>query len=674
MLSRPVDISKSINFIHESNYKSRIAKLVTHAPQKQERVMFKPAPESAYRKSQFSNVFDFLSNERYRILTLNDLYDVINRQESSKQNYDWFRKRLKPIIKESGEFRYKSLFCVSSFYRLTDGFERELDHICHYHEFEEMSPVKEMNERALEYLKLSNPKVYKFKNLRTAVPLVNLDAPQGTAIFQTYYEYNYSLPKQTRETLEEKFRESVRQLTNKIGGMGKDCKAVHKEQKPCSKHSFCFLCKVEFEDYFGHIESENHKNSIHLHQRSYDVIDSMFDDLFVTFKQDYPSFSCYKSHDSPSKKPCESKLPLSTLSQPPTAIQDLNSELYSQLSKGSDGPQGTSHSISSQGDDDQEINVIVEERSNDFTNRKYNERHTPLKLDSDAGLELAKRTPKSIRCSQQIVSDMKSDCGYEDDTQLFKAEMIGKKHQINNLECNQDEMSYFREKSKVINLDESEGILHSQGKVKRDYFLEVLYLHRMPSQYLGSEKEHDNSKLFKLLSSSCNKLMYVYYFYIAEVMANLKLHTPRIEETITQQPDVDMEIAEISEKPYQRQQEISEKVSDEPSKASIQNESPHFGKETVPTCITSKYLDTKEDKTRSETNQDPLFDSSITQNPQNPKNPLSTDPSKNHPYTQIKLPTRTTPNKFDYSHAGEKRARHMKKDARRMELGLGQYL
>ena len=33
-MNQPQDISKSINFIHESNYKSRIAKLVTHAPKK----------------------------------------------------------------------------------------------------------------------------------------------------------------------------------------------------------------------------------------------------------------------------------------------------------------------------------------------------------------------------------------------------------------------------------------------------------------------------------------------------------------------------------------------------------------------------------------------------------------------------------------------------------------
>ena len=47
-----------------------------------------------------------------------------------------------------------------------------------------------------------------------------------------------ALPARVREQLHEKYRDSIKMLTNKIGGMGKDCKMVHKEQKPSSKHSF----------------------------------------------------------------------------------------------------------------------------------------------------------------------------------------------------------------------------------------------------------------------------------------------------------------------------------------------------------------------------------------------------------------------------------------------------
>lgn len=52
-------LNKNIAFIHESNYKSRIAKLVTHVPKKQaENNKEVRVPEPGHIK--FSNVFDFL--------------------------------------------------------------------------------------------------------------------------------------------------------------------------------------------------------------------------------------------------------------------------------------------------------------------------------------------------------------------------------------------------------------------------------------------------------------------------------------------------------------------------------------------------------------------------------------------------------------------------------------
>lgn len=59
-------------------------------------------------------------------------------------------------------------------------------------------------------------------------------------------------------------------------------------------------------------------------------------------------------------------------------------------------------------EDDQQINVIVEENSNDFTNRKENERNTPLRIPEHG--EFSRVTPtKSMLNSKQIVSDLKSD-------------------------------------------------------------------------------------------------------------------------------------------------------------------------------------------------------------------------------------------------------------------------
>lgn len=64
--------------------------------------------------------------------------------------------------------------------------------------------------------------------------------------------------------------------------------------------------------------------------------------------------------------------------KPELIVPDPASEVFSQISKDSEAKQNSSLiSKEGEGEDDQEINVIVEERSNDFTNRKYNEKHTP---------------------------------------------------------------------------------------------------------------------------------------------------------------------------------------------------------------------------------------------------------------------------------------------------------
>lgn len=190
-LSQTSDITKGISFIHESNYKSRIAKLVTQVPKKKVPEITKPLKDEQTHKLMYNNFYTFLANDKVQILTLSDMYDVINRQESSKQSHDWFKKRLRPFLKDQPPVNYNGLFCVASFYRLTDGFNKELDHICHFHEFEEMENSDKIDEMAMEYLKKTNPKIFRYKRMKFEVPLVNKAAPQGTAVFQTFYEYNY---------------------------------------------------------------------------------------------------------------------------------------------------------------------------------------------------------------------------------------------------------------------------------------------------------------------------------------------------------------------------------------------------------------------------------------------------------------------------------------------------
>ena len=107
-------MNKNIAFIHESTFKSRIAKLVTQAPKKQSELNKEPKLLDP-KNMKFSNLFWFLWNSKWKVITLYDLHDVINRQASLNQNVDWFRKRLRNYIIDSCDFKYSSLFWISTF-------------------------------------------------------------------------------------------------------------------------------------------------------------------------------------------------------------------------------------------------------------------------------------------------------------------------------------------------------------------------------------------------------------------------------------------------------------------------------------------------------------------------------------------------------------------------------
>ena len=65
--------------------------------------------------------------------------------------------------------------------------------MCHFHEFDEMPTQNAlMKSASLEYLKEINPFIYRFNNMKWEIPQLNLEAPQGTSVFQTYFEYKYS--------------------------------------------------------------------------------------------------------------------------------------------------------------------------------------------------------------------------------------------------------------------------------------------------------------------------------------------------------------------------------------------------------------------------------------------------------------------------------------------------
>lgn len=155
-------------------------------------------------------------------------------------------------------------------------------------------------------------------------------------------------------------------------------------------------------------------------------MDDFFDDLYVDLKEKYPCFRGYETKDStePNLSLIQKSDSLGVIDQQSTVSQQARlaepSQKIEELSQ------------EQEEDTDQQINVIVEEDSNDFTNRKANEELSPEHKDGQG--EYSKFTPsKDVLNSKQIVSDLKSECDFEDQDKQNKAEQIGKKHEINSL-------------------------------------------------------------------------------------------------------------------------------------------------------------------------------------------------------------------------------------------------
>lgn len=103
-----------------------------------------------------------------------------------------------------------------------------------YHAFDKKPKEKAINENMLDFIRQKNQILYIFHKQSYEVPILNKDSPIGTSVYQTKEEYDYGLKK--KQILDKKYRESINQLYNAIGGIGKDCSENHPEQKPAEKH------------------------------------------------------------------------------------------------------------------------------------------------------------------------------------------------------------------------------------------------------------------------------------------------------------------------------------------------------------------------------------------------------------------------------------------------------
>jgi hypothetical protein len=225
----------------------------------------------------------------------------------------------------------------------------------------------------------------------------------------------------------------------------------------------------------------------------------MFDDLFTAFKKTYPSFRVYPTKDStsPTKLPVPSPSPLKLRS--PSADRLLQKMDPIPI----DSSETPTPSLAQlEASNSREINVIVEERSNDFTNRKYQEKHTPLinhhhtshitntlRTPQSRGMEV---TPKSVKDSQQIVSDMMEDCGVKKVSRLLADgfEEHEDSRQIEVIDIDDEEM----EQQFQQELSEDQQPMEEKPVQEQQYFEDQFEDQPMEHQNANKEQHKEEEK------------------------------------------------------------------------------------------------------------------------------------------------------------------------------------
>ena len=443
-------ITENIKSLQSGAFKSRIMKLVSNELTNDEAMPLKSI-KTEERKAdyEFTNLFDFLWNNKWKAITMNDLNDVLCRQESIETSNEFYKKRLKGTFEDPYKINFKSMFLITSF--RSNGLNKAhtvAEYQSSYHKFDLKIKRDIKDDYRLEYMRNFNPFLYSFHMQKYEVPMLSISAPKGTSVFQTNDEYDFGI--KSRSKLEFKYQQSIKELYNKIGGIGKDVEHEHPEQKPADKHWFWFLCKIEFNDYFDHVFSDSHRNSLWLQSKSYNEIDELCDQLFDNLKVDYQSFSWIPTRESTFDGPAQpmqiqtTKM-TSSLDNLIPVDQNLKEIIISSsneevLEENQSNSALLQDSNINDGENPKSFGVDVQESSNAYSNALENEFIAPWNIsEKDISVSINSKahvTPNKNQARDEPISASKSiikewDQQDDIDQDMQAALNIGKNHKIN---------------------------------------------------------------------------------------------------------------------------------------------------------------------------------------------------------------------------------------------------
>lgn len=168
------------------------------------------------------------------------------------------------------EYDCKSCFVISKIdlpkdrtqVNFMDPFERQV-----FHQFEKLS-LEEGG--GFEYYRLEK------------------EAPQAMAIICTQSDLKFYHENEA-QILEHKRKSLIREQKHVCLSEEEGEEFNHVEPKPWDHHKFCGICKEAYEDYYNHIDSKQHKDSLKLQQYFLKQIDGEINELVA--KEDLRTIS-----------------------------------------------------------------------------------------------------------------------------------------------------------------------------------------------------------------------------------------------------------------------------------------------------------------------------------------------------------------------------------------------
>ncbi|CAI2363425.1 unnamed protein product [Moneuplotes crassus] len=188
-------------------------------------------------KPEFNNLYEFLNCKRWNLITVSDLEYKLNILESSTLDWHIDRGFAAKRSKEAAHFVITKIIM------------RRDERCMHSHTFQ------------------FNPKINKYD-----VSKMNLEAPEGTSIFQTAQENEMAI---------ENFVKLLSKHESNVHNLGQvpSCHSQIEEQQPLNCPTMCTICEVKAFDYQAHLNSSTHKKFMKKYTKEYKKIDELCEEL-----------------------------------------------------------------------------------------------------------------------------------------------------------------------------------------------------------------------------------------------------------------------------------------------------------------------------------------------------------------------------------------------------------